>query len=52
MGKMPENPRLALELRDMQGLSSEDACNLLGISASNARVLLRRARTRQEPGKD
>lgn len=44
---MPENPRLVLELRDMKGLFAENVCNLLGISASNARVLLCRARTRQ-----
>lgn len=43
--KMPDNQRLVLELRDLQGQSFDDICNMLEISASNARVLLHRART-------
>lgn len=42
---MPENQRLVLELRDIQGHDFDDICNMLDISASNARVLLHRART-------
>jgi RNA polymerase sigma-70 factor (ECF subfamily) len=42
--KMPPQQRLVMELRDMQGLSFDDICNMLDISASNARVLLHRAR--------
>ena len=34
-----------MELRDIQGLELDDICNMLEISASNARVLLHRART-------
>lgn len=45
LGKMPPQQRLVMELRDMQGLSFDDICNMLDISASNARVLLHRART-------
>ena len=43
---LPDNQRLALELRDMQGQSFEEICNTLGASPSNVRVLLHRARTR------
>lgn len=42
--RMPAQQRLMIELRDIQGLSFEDICNMLDISASNARVLLHRAR--------
>lgn len=43
---LPENQRIALELRDMQGLEFEEICNTLDASASNVRVLLHRARTK------
>lgn len=46
LGNLPENQRLALELRDMHGLAFEDICNTLDVSSSNVRVLLHRARTR------
>lgn len=46
MGELPENQRLVLELRDVQGLGFEEICNALDISASNVRVLLHRARTK------
>lgn len=42
---LPENQRLVLELRDIQGFELEDICNTLDISASNVRVLLHRARS-------
>jgi RNA polymerase sigma-70 factor, ECF subfamily len=44
LAKMPTQQRLVMELRDMQGMSFADICNMLDISASNARVLLHRAR--------
>lgn len=44
--KLPEKQRQVLALRDMQQLPLEDICNELDLSASNARVLLHRARTR------
>jgi len=43
--KLPVNQRQVMELRDMQGLELDDICNIAGISASNVRVLLHRART-------
>lgn len=46
LAAMPENQRLVLQLRDIQGLSFDDIRNTLGISASNVRVLLHRARAR------
>ncbi len=42
---MPINQRTVLELRDSSGFSFEDICNELTLSASNARVLLHRARS-------
>jgi|TARA_Y100001001_G_C7978505_1_gene298527 RNA polymerase sigma-70 factor (ECF subfamily) len=44
--RMPENQRLVLELRDLQGMDFDAICNMLDISASNVRVLLHRARAR------
>ncbi len=43
---MPDAQRALLELRDSAGLGFDEICNELGISASNARVLLHRARAR------
>lgn len=43
--EMPDNQRSMLEMRDTSGLPFEEICNELSISASNARVLLHRART-------
>ena len=41
---LPEGQRAVFLLRDVEGWSSEDVCNALGISGSNQRVLLHRAR--------
>lgn len=43
---LPSNQRMALELRDMQGLDLDEICNTLEVTASNVRVLLHRARNR------
>ena len=43
--KLPPLQRAALTLYDMEGVKMEEVCNILDISASNARVLLHRART-------
>jgi RNA polymerase sigma-70 factor (ECF subfamily) len=43
---LPPNQRLVITLRDVQGFSAEEACELLGLSEANQRVLLHRARTR------
>jgi len=42
---MPANQRAVLELRDSGGISFDEICNELSLSASNARVILHRART-------
>ena len=42
--RLPERQRLVVGLRDVDGLSSEEVCGLLGIEAINQRVLLHRGR--------
>jgi RNA polymerase sigma-70 factor (ECF subfamily) len=44
--KLPAGQRAVIILRDMESGSAEEACELLGISAENQRVLLHRARGR------
>jgi len=46
IGALPENQRIVITLRDMDELSSQEICNILGISETNQRVLLHRARAR------
>ncbi len=46
LAAVPERQRTVLLLRDVEGLSSEDVCNLLEISHSNQRVLLHRGRAK------
>lgn len=43
---LPSNHRVVVTLRDIDGLSAEEVCNVLGISETNQRVLLHRARSR------
>jgi len=43
---LPERQQIVVTLRDVEGLSSEEVCDLLHISAENQRVLLHRGRTR------
>lgn len=43
---LPDNQRIVMTLRDMHELSSEEVCNVLGISETNQRVLLHRARAK------
>jgi RNA polymerase sigma-70 factor, ECF subfamily len=43
---LPETQQRVIRLRDIEGLSSADVCNMLEISETNQRVLLHRARER------
>ncbi|MBI5670688.1 MAG: sigma-70 family RNA polymerase sigma factor [Chloroflexi bacterium] len=43
---LPANQRLVITLRDVEGLSSDEVCNILAVSETNQRVLLHRARAR------
>ena len=43
---LPDNQRAVITLRDIEECSSQEICNILGISESNLRVLLHRARAR------
>lgn len=41
---LPERQRIVVSLRDVHGLSSDEVCDALGITAANQRVLLHRGR--------
>ena len=43
---LPESQRLVMTMRDVEGFSSEEVCNVLGLTETNQRVILHRARTR------
>jgi RNA polymerase sigma-70 factor (ECF subfamily) len=43
---LPERQRDVVVLRDVEGLSGEDVCDVLGITEGNQRVLLHRGRSR------
>ena len=43
---LPENQRRVLVLRDVEGWSSEEVCELFELTEVNQRVLLHRARSR------
>ena len=43
---LPVRQRAIITLRDVQGFSSEEACDILGVTEVHQRVLLHRARTR------
>lgn len=46
LSALPENQRSALILYEAHQHKSDDVCNILGVSASNLRVMLHRARQR------
>jgi RNA polymerase sigma-70 factor (ECF subfamily) len=43
---LPETQRAVITLRDMIGCTAEETCNTLGLTDTNQRVLLHRARTK------
>lgn len=43
--KLPALQRAAMTMFDIEGIKMDEICNILDVSASNARVLLHRART-------
>jgi RNA polymerase sigma-70 factor (ECF subfamily) len=43
--RLPSRQRAIVILRDVDGLSSDEVCGVLDISAGNQRVLLHRARS-------
>ena len=42
--KLPENQRLAFTLKEVEGESTENICNILGVSSTNLGVLIYRAK--------
>jgi RNA polymerase sigma-70 factor, ECF subfamily len=46
LGALPPAQREVITLRDIEGWSSEEVCNVLELSETNQRVLLHRARAR------
>ena len=43
---LPPRQREVITLRDIQGYSAAEACNALGVTETNQRVLLHRARSK------
>jgi RNA polymerase sigma-70 factor, ECF subfamily len=46
LAQLPDRQRLIVGLRDIEGHSAEEVCDLLGLSPENQRVLLHRGRSR------
>jgi RNA polymerase sigma-70 factor (ECF subfamily) len=46
VAELPEAQRAVITLRDIEGLDTDEICNLLAITVTNQRVLLHRARAR------
>ena len=44
--RLPPNQRAVITLRDIEGLSAEEVCNVLELTDTNQRVLLHRARSK------
>lgn len=46
IANLPPSQRAVLTMRDIDGIETQEVCNILAISETNQRVLLHRARTR------
>jgi RNA polymerase sigma-70 factor, ECF subfamily len=46
LDRLPDRQRIVVALRDVEGLTSDEACEVLGISPGNQRALLHRGRAR------
>lgn len=46
LAAMPARQRAVVMLRDVDGLRSDEVCDVLGVTAANERVLLHRGRSR------
>lgn len=46
IAELPEAQRAVMTLRDVEGLETEEICNLLAVTVTNQRVLLHRARAK------
>ena len=46
LSELPDGQRHVVLMRDVEGLSAREVCDVLGISEGNQRVLLHRGRSR------
>jgi RNA polymerase sigma-70 factor (ECF subfamily) len=46
IASLPASQRAVISLRDIEGWESDDVCNVVGVSETNQRVLLHRARSK------